>query len=67
MKKVSEFVLLLLLVICFNLISTLALCQPEDPPVSEVPIDGGLIWLILGGAGLGIRTIVKRKKKSQSE
>jgi len=37
-------------------------CLSANCP-SLIPIDGGLIWLILGGAGLGIRRIVKSKKK----
>ena len=28
----------------------------------EIPLDGGVLWLLLGGAGLGIRRLVAVKK-----
>jgi hypothetical protein len=30
---------------------------------TQVPLDGGLIWLVIGGAGLGVRNLIRRKKK----
>jgi hypothetical protein len=39
-------------------------CLSANCP-SLIPIDGGLIWLILGGAGLGAGRIIKNKKKSK--
>ena len=36
-------------------------CLATEP----VPIDGGLLWLILGGAGLGVRRLMKNKKKEK--
>ncbi len=31
---------------------------------TQIPLDGGLIWLVLGGAGLGVRSLLKKKKKN---
>jgi hypothetical protein len=33
----------------------------------EIPIDGGIVWLLLGGAGIGIRRLVVSKKSNKKE
>ncbi|MFW5701104.1 MAG: PID-CTERM protein-sorting domain-containing protein [Cyclobacteriaceae bacterium] len=35
-----------------------------DGDNDTIPLDGGLIWLVLGGAGLGVRSLLKKKKKN---
>jgi len=30
-----------------------------------IPIDGGLIWLILGGAGIGAKSLLDKRKKAR--
>ena len=32
-----------------------------------IPIDGGLIWLILGGVGVGVKSIVSRRRNDKGE
>ena len=50
------------LTLIFILILGNALCQPGDPP-EPVPLDGGLLWLLLAGAGYGVKKIVDHRKK----
>jgi hypothetical protein len=33
------------------------------PPPPPIPIDGGIIWLLLAGAGYGVKKIMDHKKK----
>jgi len=36
---------------------------PPEPPAAEVPIDGGLLFLILGGLIMFSRNIINRDRK----
>jgi hypothetical protein len=40
--------------------------QPDmgEPP-EEIPLDGGLLWLLLAGAGYGVKKIIDHRKKQQ--
>lgn len=41
-----------------------AIAQPTfDPSDPNVPLDGGLIWLLLAGAGYGAKKIYDQRKK----
>ncbi|MGK7392914.1 MAG: PID-CTERM protein-sorting domain-containing protein [Candidatus Cyclobacteriaceae bacterium M3_2C_046] len=42
----------------------MCLAQPDPPPKEPIPIDGGLIYLILGGLAIGIKKIMDHRKKS---
>ncbi len=37
--------------------------DPQPPPEAEVPIDGGVIFLLLGGFVMFTRNIIKNNKK----
>jgi hypothetical protein len=39
-------------------------CQPCIEG-TQIPLDGGLLWLLLAGAGYGVKKIVDHKKKQQ--
>ena len=39
-----------------------ALGQPPPPPPQDIPLDGGLLFLLFGGIGIAIRSFVSKKK-----
>jgi len=52
---------------CDPAVCQTCLDQPAPTGCSGViPIDGGLIWLILGGAGLGAKSLLDKRKKARS-
>jgi len=59
MKKTT---LILGLTIMFILIPVLsAIGQPPPPPPQDIPIDGGLVSLLLGGVALVVKTFFSKK------
>lgn len=37
--------------------------DPGGPP--DVPLDGGLLWLLIAGAGYGVKKIYDQRKKNR--
>ncbi|MCC5927626.1 MAG: hypothetical protein JJU28_00120 [Cyclobacteriaceae bacterium] len=56
MKKVF-FVLLICLVVPYVLMA-----QPFPPDPPPIPIDGGLLYLLLGGIVLGVKKLMDMRK-----
>lgn len=56
----SVLITIFLILIDFGM----CLAQPDPPPKEPIPIDGGLIYLILGGLAIGIKKIMDHRKKS---
>jgi hypothetical protein len=62
---------LLFLLMVFLLLTIPAFAQgpgdggptPTEPPVTDIPIDGGVSLLIAGGAALGLGKLRKKLKK----
>ena len=42
-------------------------CITQNCQGNSIPIDGGLLWLILGGVGVGAKRIIIRRKKNKIE
>jgi hypothetical protein len=66
MKKI-----LLVLSIVFTLLVLPALikdaaAQPPPPPPQDIPIDGGLFFLIAAGATYGARKLYKQQKENKN-
>lgn len=40
----------------------MAIAQPPPPPPQDIPIDGGLLFLLIAGAIYGGRKFYKNKK-----
>jgi hypothetical protein len=57
-KKINLF----LLSFCFMLISIVAYSQVIPPPPGELPIDGGLSFLLVSGVAYGIYTLNRKKE-----
>jgi len=60
---------LLTTIILFTLITlpTLLLAQPGLPQSpDQAPIDGGLLWLLIGGGAYGIKKLRDRQSEEKS-
>jgi hypothetical protein len=72
MKKVIAFLPKITFILSFLLISDLALAQgpgdggptPTEPPVTEIPIDGGASLLLAGGVAFGLKKLRDRRKSA---
>ena len=53
---------IVLLCFSFMLFGTKAY-SPPPPPGEELPIDGGLSWLLVSGVAYGIYALKRRKKE----
>lgn len=47
------------------LIPIIGFSQPIDPPDPDIPIDGGIGFLIAGGAAFGIKKVLDISKKKK--
>jgi len=47
------------------LIPIIGFSQPVDPPDPDIPIDGGIGFLIAGGAAFGIKKVLDINKKKK--
>ena len=61
MKKLLVTMILMLVVIYIGQ------AQPPPPPPTDVPIDGGLFTLLLGGIFLGGREVYMHEKKKRKK
>jgi hypothetical protein len=43
-----------------------AFAPPPPPPPADIPIDGGLTFLIIAGAAYGARKLYKNRKEEQN-
>ncbi len=67
-KRYLKILILLLILIVFPLFLSTSMGQPPPPPPQDIPIDGGLLALLLAGIGYGGRKIfMEEKKKRQTE
>ena len=41
-----------------------AMSQPPPPPTEPIPIDGGLVFLLIAGVSVAIRQMFFNKKKN---
>ena len=72
MKKVIVFLPNITLILSFLFISDIALAQgpgdggptPTDPPVTEIPIDGGASLLLAGGVAFGLKKLRDRRRSA---
>lgn len=55
----------ILLLIIFTLIINISNAQPPPPPPQDIPLDGGILWLLLGGIGLIIKKIHSNNTNSK--
>ncbi len=60
MKSTKRIILILILLIA---IALPAVAQPPPPDAEPIPIDGGLVSLLLGGIALAIKNVFKQKSK----
>jgi hypothetical protein len=75
MKKVIAFLPYITLFLSFLMISAPALAQgpgdggpkPTDPPVTEIPIDGGASLLLAGGVAFGLKKLRDRRKTAKNQ
>ena len=63
----KKFIVLLLLFIVFPLFIQTAIAQPPPPPPQDIPIDGGLLFLLIAGAIYGGRKFYKNKQDFNKE
>lgn len=75
MKKVIAFFPRNTLFLSLLFISTLASAQgpgdggptPSEPPVTEIPIDGGASLLLAGGIAFGLKKIRDHRKAAKKQ
>ena len=75
MKKVIAILPHIALFVGFLFISNLAGAQgpgdggptPTEPPVTEIPIDGGASLLVAGGVALGLKKLRDRRNKAKNQ
>jgi hypothetical protein len=60
MKKISG---LIVLFIIFPLFIQSAIGQPPPPPPQDIPIDGGLFFLLIAGLVYGGKKFYKKNKE----
>ncbi len=57
---------ILILMFAFIISSQIVSAQPPPPPPQDIPIDGGLTVLLIGGLLYGAREIYKHDKKNKT-
>ena len=57
---ISSLILLLLILPVINVVG-----QPPPPPPQDIPVDGGLLFLLLAGLGIAIKQMFFGKKKNK--
>ncbi len=65
MKNRTTYLILTIAFILFPVLS--AIGQPPPPPPQDIPIDGGLIFLLLSGVGLALRSFFSKKTKRKND
>jgi len=58
----KKFTLILFLFILFPLFYQVAIAQPPPPPPQNIPIDGGLLFLLIAGAIYGGKKFYSSKE-----
>lgn len=66
-KKYVKAIILLTALIIFPLFLHTAIGQPPPPPPQDIPIDGGLLTLLLAGLAYGGRKIYLDEKKKRAK
>ena len=66
MKILKYLVLFIGLMMMPGAINSLS-AQPPPPPADAIPIDGGLISLVIAGAAYGARRLYKQQKEGNVE
>ena len=61
----KKFILQIGFILLFILVPVMyAMSQPPPPPPQDIPIDGGLIFLLIAGIGVAIKQMFFNKKKN---
>ncbi|MBN2891726.1 MAG: hypothetical protein JXL97_07655 [Bacteroidales bacterium] len=60
MKNTAIFLGVTILLLLLPVLT--ALGQPPPPPPQDIPIDGGLLFLLFGGIGLAVKSFFSKKK-----
>jgi len=64
-KKYFKILILVIVLIVFPLFLSTSMGQPPPPPPQDIPIDGGLLALLLAGIAYGGRKIFLDEKKKR--
>ena len=65
-KHIRNLLLLFMLIISPFVVQEVA-AQPPPPPPQDIPLDGGLTFLIIAGAAYGARKLYKKQKEEEKE
>jgi len=63
MKQKAILILIFIVALVFS--ATIVSAQPPPPPPQDIPIDGGLLFLIGAGMAYGAKEIYKYEKKKK--
>jgi hypothetical protein len=62
-KKVKQMKrVVFVLLICLVMFPLVLMAQPGNPEDPPIPIDGGLLYLLLGGIVLGVKKLMDMRK-----